>query len=128
MVFQYHGDQLESKVEGITESQEEDDKGNDEVEEDGLSEVGSYVTAEDSEVDVRMDLDGVDLVHEELGPCQEQVYQPSLELANLYEPYSDREDIRYVDGSTDECDDADVGVDLSSGNLHIDLTLSFHAY
>ena len=70
-------------------SQEEDNQGNNEVEEDGLS-----------EVDFQMIIDGVDLVHEELEPCPEQMYQSSFEaseLANLYEPYSDRENVRYVD-------------------------------
>jgi len=66
-----------------------------------------------------MDIDGVDLVHEELELCPEQVYQSSLcasGLINFYEPYSDQEKIRYVDDT--KGDGTDVSVDLSSGGLH----------
>ena len=66
-----------------------------------------------------MDIDGVDLVHEELEPCPEQMYQSSFEaseLANLYEPYSDWEKVRYIDDT--KGDGTDVSVDLSSGGLH----------
>ena len=138
MVFQYHDqvdgeDRLESKVEtDVAEPQGEDRQGDDELEEDDwLSEVGSYVTAEDSEVDIRMDVDEVDLVYEELESWPEQVHhQSSLEaseLTNLYVLYSDRENIRYVNDSTTEVD-ADVGVDFSSRILYISLILVFHAY
>ncbi len=75
---------------------QEDDKGNDEVEEDGLS-----------EVNIRMDVDGVDLVH------WNRAQSKRTNLA------SKPADWRTLMGRTKRRDETDVSVDLSSGSLHM---------